>query len=152
MNYDQPRQLKSGGWHYTTMNDGRVGAIGYCMDHRDTPHATEDEARACYRNYQLEQRTRLDGTVGHYNPCEAPSGCGTLSPARSRPAAEARACVRTAHGNGLPSKAAGCPATRTARQARSTAGTFTGRTTSPTGTTRDSATGHTRLPGERRLP
>ena len=79
MNYDQPRQLQSGGWHYTTMNDGRIGAIGYCMDHRDSPHATEDEARACYRNYELEQRTRLDGTLGSYNPCEAASGCEVLT-------------------------------------------------------------------------
>lgn len=79
MNYDQPRQLQTGGWHYTTMNDGHIGAIGYCQDHRDTPHATEDEARACYRNYVLEQRTRLDGTLGYYNPCEAPSGCSVLT-------------------------------------------------------------------------
>ncbi len=80
MNYDQPRQLADGtGWHYTRENDGRVWAIGYCADHKDTPHATKDEARACYRNYQLEQRTQLDGTLGHYNPCEAPSHCGTLT-------------------------------------------------------------------------
>jgi hypothetical protein len=79
MNYDQPRQLETGGWHYTTMNDGRVGAIGYCMDHRDSPHATEDEARACYAKYLLEQRTRLDGTLGTWNPCEAPSGCEILT-------------------------------------------------------------------------
>lgn len=79
MNYDQPRQLKTGGWHYTTMNDGRIGAIGYCIDHRDTPHATEDEARACYARYMIEQRLRLDVTLGGYNPCTAPSGCGVLT-------------------------------------------------------------------------
>jgi hypothetical protein len=79
VNYDQPRQLKTGGWHFTTMNDGRIGAIGYCADHRDAPHPTEDEARACYNRYLLEQRTRLDGTLGSYNPCEAPAGCETLT-------------------------------------------------------------------------
>lgn len=79
MNYDQPRQLKTGGWHYTSMNDGRVWAVGYCADHRGTPHATEDEARACYTRYLMEQRTQFDGTLGSYNPCEAPSGCATLT-------------------------------------------------------------------------
>ena len=80
MNYDQPRQLADGsGWHYTSMNDGRIMTVGYCRDHRDAPHATEDEARACYARYLLEQRTRLDGKLGSYNPCEAPSGCQTLT-------------------------------------------------------------------------
>lgn len=78
MNYDQPRQLKTGGWHYTSMNDGRIWALGYCGEHRDAPHATEDEARRCYRDYQLNERLRLDGTVGHWNPCEYPD-CGTLT-------------------------------------------------------------------------
>lgn len=80
MNYDQPRKLADGsGWHYTQMNDGRVWPIGYCADHRDTPHATEDEARRCYRDYQLNERLLLDATLGDYNPCEAPSGCETLT-------------------------------------------------------------------------
>lgn len=79
MNYDQPRQLETGGWHFTSMNDGRVWPVGYCADHRDAPHATEEEARACYAKYLLEQRTRLDGELGSYNPCEAPSGCRTLT-------------------------------------------------------------------------
>lgn len=79
MNYDQPRQLQTGGWHFTTENDGRIGAIGYCADHRDTPHDTEDEARACYARYLLEQRTTLDVTLGDYNPCVAPAGCTTLT-------------------------------------------------------------------------
>lgn len=79
MNYDQPRQLASGGWHYTSQNDDRVWPIGYCADHRDAPHATEDEARACYAKYLLEQCTRLDVTLGEWNPCVAPSGCETLT-------------------------------------------------------------------------
>lgn len=78
MNYDQPRALKSGGWHYTSMNDGRVWPIGYCRDHRDEPHATEDEARRCYRRYELAECLRLDGTAGHWNPCTHP-GCETLT-------------------------------------------------------------------------
>ena len=79
MNYDQPRELQSGGFHYTSMNDGRVWPIGYCADHKDAPHPTEDEARACYARYLLEQRTRLDVTLGNWNPCEAPAGCRTLT-------------------------------------------------------------------------
>ena len=78
MNYDQPRQLKSGGWHFTSTNDGKVHAIGYCRDHLDSPHATEDDARRCYRDYELSERLSLDGTVGHWNPCEYP-GCETLT-------------------------------------------------------------------------
>ena len=78
MNYDQPRQLKDGGWHYTSRNDGRVFAIGYCADHKDAPHATEDEARRCYRDYLLNERLRLDLTLGDYNPCEV-AGCKTLT-------------------------------------------------------------------------
>lgn len=79
MNYDQPRQLEGGGWHYTSFNR-RIGTfpIGYCANH-DEPHATEDEARACYRDYELNERLRLDHTIGDYNPCQAPSGCETLT-------------------------------------------------------------------------
>lgn len=79
MNYDQPSQLQSGGWHYTSRNDDRIYPVGYCADHRDTPHATEDEARACYARYLIEQRTSLDVTLGDWNPCEAPSGCEVLT-------------------------------------------------------------------------
>jgi hypothetical protein len=62
MNYDQPRELADeSGWHYTRMNDGEVRALGYCRDHLDQPHATEDEARACYTRWLLETRLFLDG-------------------------------------------------------------------------------------------
>lgn len=79
MNYDQPRQLEEGGWHYTTFNR-RIGTfpIGYCADHKSEPHATEEEARRCYRDYQLNERLSLDHTLGDYNPCKAP-GCETLT-------------------------------------------------------------------------
>jgi hypothetical protein len=79
VNYDQPRQREDGsGWHYTTFNR-RIGTfpVGYCADH--APHATEGEARACYRDYELNERLSLDVTLGSWNPCEAPSGCETLT-------------------------------------------------------------------------
>ena len=76
MNYDQPRQLKTGGWHYTQMNDHQIWALGYCREHE--PHETEDDARRCYRDYQLNERLLLDGTAGHWNPCEYPE-CETLT-------------------------------------------------------------------------
>lgn len=77
MNYDQPRKLADGsGWHYTSRNDDRIFAIGYCREH--PPHATEDEARRCYRDYELTERLRLDGTIGDWNLCEFP-GCETLT-------------------------------------------------------------------------
>lgn len=78
MNYDQPRKLADGsGWHYTTLNR-RIGTfpIGYCRDHE--AHPTEDDARRCYRDYELNERLTLDGTLGDWNPCEYP-GCETLT-------------------------------------------------------------------------
>jgi hypothetical protein len=77
MNYDQPRQLANGtGWHYTSMNDGRIHSVGYCAGH--DPHPTENEARRCYRDYELNERLMLDGTLGDWNPCEYPE-CETLT-------------------------------------------------------------------------
>lgn len=81
MNYDQPRQLESGGWHYTSRNR-RTGthSLGYCAtDHHDAPHATEDEARRCYRDYQLREQLRLDGgTFTSWNRCQY-KPCETLT-------------------------------------------------------------------------
>jgi hypothetical protein len=73
MNYDQPRQLQSGPfagkWNYTSMNDGRVHAIGKCWEHRDEyAHDTEDGARACYREYQRSKVT-LDARFGDWSGC-----------------------------------------------------------------------------------
>jgi hypothetical protein len=76
VNYDQPRQHKDGGWHYTQTNDDRIWPIGYCRGHG--PHGTEDEARRCYRDYELNERLRLDGTLGSWNPCEYRE-CQTLT-------------------------------------------------------------------------
>jgi hypothetical protein len=79
MNYDQPRQLKDGGWHYTTFNR-RIGTfpVGYCADHKDKPHETEDDARRCYRDYELNELLHLDRTAWYWNPCEYP-GCEVLT-------------------------------------------------------------------------
>lgn len=80
MNYDQPRQLEKGGWHFTTFNR-RIGTfpIGYCRDHLNEPHATEDEARRCYRNYLLDKRLDLDRcTLSNYEQCAYP-GCEMLT-------------------------------------------------------------------------
>ncbi len=81
MNYDQPRKLADRGWHYTSMNDGRIHPIGYCAGHG--PHTTEDAARRCYRDYELNERLQLDGTVGHWNPCEQ-DGCEVLTNRQAR--------------------------------------------------------------------
>lgn len=72
MNYDQPRQIAdgphAGKWHYTSANR-RTGThpIGYCSDHG--PHDTEDEARACYRQYE-RSRIKLDAKYTNWSGCE----------------------------------------------------------------------------------
>jgi len=80
VNYDQPRQLAdSSGWHYTRMNDGQVWAIGYCRQHLDQPHSTEDEARDCYTAYLLTERLKLDGQwAGIWHKCQT-EGCTALT-------------------------------------------------------------------------
>jgi hypothetical protein len=80
VNYDQPRELADhSGWHYTSMNDGRINAIGYCRQHLDQPHATRDEAYACYTRYLLDNELRLDGQyAGTWHRCIHP-GCDTLT-------------------------------------------------------------------------
>ena len=80
MNYDSARQVALtadalGGWHWTTMNDGRVRPAAPCrryigppLDHRlpfkpaeasdfETcePHATKEEAERHFYDYSLEQ-------------------------------------------------------------------------------------------------
>jgi hypothetical protein len=73
VNYDQPRALRDGGWHYTRRNDDRIHPIGYCADH--APHETEQEARVCYRNYELTERLRFqddDPDADHLSRCNAP--------------------------------------------------------------------------------
>jgi hypothetical protein len=55
MNYDQARELQKDGkgtglWHYTSMNDGVIWAIGFCAN--DCPgHDTKEGAEEHYRQY-----------------------------------------------------------------------------------------------------
>lgn len=92
MNYDEARQLKEGGWHWTTMNDGVVriaqpclkfnkeitaenfmeplepGDIEYC-----TPHLTKEGAEEHFYNYCLQQLQEMQFTSAQR--CEV-AGCG----------------------------------------------------------------------------
>lgn len=67
MNHSTTRRLESGGWHFTTKSNGVVVPIGYCSEHEG--HATEQEARECYKRYVLDHRLsldpRLDATSQH---------------------------------------------------------------------------------------
>ena len=78
MNYYAPRQIKGadgepGGWHYTCMNDGRIWAVGDCVEHE--AHATKDEAYVCWTNFLLTHRLRLDcREEGVKRPCKF-DGC-----------------------------------------------------------------------------
>lgn len=59
----------------------RAKVLPFAAHYHDDGHATEDEANACYRRYQLDQRLRLDGGEGGhaYYRCQAPGGCTTLT-------------------------------------------------------------------------
>lgn len=61
------------GFHYVSLNKRHGGyPLGYCAEH--APHATEDEARACYRAWQRDH-VRLDAvTLGNWTNCRFP-GC-----------------------------------------------------------------------------
>lgn len=64
MNYYDARQLQdrhgnaTGHWHYTCFNR-RLGTwpVGYCAQN-DCDHKSSTEARECYRQYLLRERTR----------------------------------------------------------------------------------------------
>lgn len=64
----RPRQLPSGGWLQVTLRSKTV--VGYCADHADSPHATADEADACWRKYLLEKTLVLAATRGDAGPCK----------------------------------------------------------------------------------
>lgn len=75
MNYYDARPLADGGgWHYTCRNDGNVWPVGYCTDH--PPHPTQEDAYACYTQYLLDHRLRLDGRIepGTQHTCKV-DGC-----------------------------------------------------------------------------
>lgn len=76
MNYYQPRELRNketgkgtGLYHYTCMNDDRIWAVGYCRENCPG-HATPDEAREHYRQYELDH-ARYNGAITDMQvPCE----------------------------------------------------------------------------------
>lgn len=69
---------EGGGWHYVSLNSRQGGhPLGYCGEHE--PHATEAEARACYRGWQRDHVT-LDGGTWSWSTCDV-KGCG--NPARN---------------------------------------------------------------------
>ncbi len=87
--YDARKRSSDNRWDYTCMNDGHVWPVGYCRPwqpltcpplseayvndphqqkkhaefkdkHHDDGHATEQEARECYRQYLLDKKLVLD--------------------------------------------------------------------------------------------
>lgn len=68
--------LPSGsGWHYATLGSKGGGPYGACSEH--LPHATEDEARRCFRTWQRERVVKDDGQWSW-------ASCGVTSPERCR--------------------------------------------------------------------
>ncbi len=60
----QARQLADGsGWHYTS---GDI-PIGRCSRHE--PHATAEEAEACYKNYLIEERLVFNNSNSSMHRC-----------------------------------------------------------------------------------
>lgn len=68
---------EGGGWHYVSV--GRDGGylLGYCAEHE--PHATEAEARECYRRWQCDNIVLGEGKWS-WGSCEV-RGCD--NPARN---------------------------------------------------------------------
>lgn len=68
MNHLKARQLKkSGRWHYTNKNDGRITPLGYCAGHDG--HNTPEGAEACYKEYLLTNNLILDHKWGDLYKC-----------------------------------------------------------------------------------
>lgn len=60
------------GWHYCSLSKRGGYALGYCAEH--APHASEDDARRCYRTWQRDH-IRLDQRFTNWGDC-AIAGCG----------------------------------------------------------------------------
>jgi hypothetical protein len=81
MNYYNALQLETGGWHYVSQNR-REGThpVGYCAQWREDKthvHATEEEARECFRRYLLDgQREEEYGDWTGCEVCDAPTKKG----------------------------------------------------------------------------
>jgi len=88
MNYDQARQTKDGGWHWTTMNDGVVRTAAPCIRflkpfdyskpfepakpediERCTPHATQEEAERHFYDYCFEAENIHENTTANWMDC-----------------------------------------------------------------------------------
>jgi hypothetical protein len=63
MNYDQARELTTGGWHWTTRNDDVIRTAWPCLD--CPPHATRDEAERHFYEACLESVTEQELAVPH---------------------------------------------------------------------------------------
>lgn len=82
MNYYDARELKDrhgngiGRWHYTVMNR-RLGTwpVGYCAQN-DCDHRSSTEARECYRQYLLKEKTH----EVTFNQAEVCLVCGIWTP------------------------------------------------------------------------
>lgn len=81
MNYYTATELAKDGkptglWHYTRRNDGRMWPVGYCAENCPG-HATPDEAREHYRQYQIDTaRDRKTVQWGGCEVCDTPTKDG----------------------------------------------------------------------------
>lgn len=76
MNYDEAREKKGGGWHWTTMNDDRIRAAGACMNHE--PHASKEDAERCFYEYCMSSLVETDHGDSAQR-CEV-EGCDAWAP------------------------------------------------------------------------
>jgi hypothetical protein len=60
-----------GGWHYASASSRGGHPLGYCAEH--PPHASEQEARDCYGQWQRDH-LRLDQGSWSWGGCDA-KGC-----------------------------------------------------------------------------
>ena len=67
--YFYARKRGDGLWEFVCQCAGSEFAVGYCRCHREA-HATEQEARACYRHWILDHQLHLEGrSEGRLFPC-----------------------------------------------------------------------------------
>jgi hypothetical protein len=100
VNYYAARQReKTKKWDYTCRNDGRIWPVGYCAGrhvevlqvpederepYHDHGHETAEEARECYKHYQLDNELHLDiKMASQQRKCEA-DGCGAWTQGMAR--------------------------------------------------------------------
>jgi hypothetical protein len=70
LNYDQARELETGGWHWTTRNDDVIRTAWPCLD--CPPHATREEAERHFYEACLE--SVIERSIMEWRGCVAP-GC-----------------------------------------------------------------------------